>query len=309
MEKNCLAIIIPFFKLTFFRETLESLANQTDKRFKVYIGDDASPENPAELLKDYEGRFEFVYKRFDENLGGISLTKQWERCIEMMEGEEWFMILGDDDYMSKDAIEGFHKTNQSIDSNINVLRFNFFRYNQRTNASSEIYRYDDEETTNFISKRANWLVSSSLSEYIFRKKSYLKYGIRNYPKAFYSDNWMVLRYSDFRKLRNIIFGEIYVRISELSITGNNKNGQELNDAGYLFYTDLLNEYSKHFTKTQNQNFIQFLIDGYLLNITNLDFYSISKILYRNSGLNNLISFYFLLLKTRVYKFSLIFKKQ
>jgi hypothetical protein len=28
------------------------LANQTDKRFKVYIGDDASPENPASLLED-----------------------------------------------------------------------------------------------------------------------------------------------------------------------------------------------------------------------------------------------------------------
>ena len=32
-----LAIVIPYFKLTFFEETLQSLANQTDQRFKVYI--------------------------------------------------------------------------------------------------------------------------------------------------------------------------------------------------------------------------------------------------------------------------------
>ena len=45
-----LAIIIPYYKIVFFEETLKSLSEQTDKRFKVYIGDDASPENPANLI-------------------------------------------------------------------------------------------------------------------------------------------------------------------------------------------------------------------------------------------------------------------
>ena len=34
-----LAIVIPYYKYTFFEETLISLSNQTDKRFKIYIGD------------------------------------------------------------------------------------------------------------------------------------------------------------------------------------------------------------------------------------------------------------------------------
>jgi glycosyltransferase involved in cell wall biosynthesis len=70
-----LAIIIPYYKLTFFEATLQSLAHQIDKRFKVYIGDDASPEDPSELLEKYQGKFDFVYHRFDSNLGGISLTQ------------------------------------------------------------------------------------------------------------------------------------------------------------------------------------------------------------------------------------------
>ena len=41
-----LAIVIPYYKLTFFEATLQSLADQTDKRFMVYIGDDASLESP-----------------------------------------------------------------------------------------------------------------------------------------------------------------------------------------------------------------------------------------------------------------------
>ena len=48
-----LDIIIPYFKGAFFEKTLESLGNQTDKRFKVFIGDDASPENPDVLLQKF----------------------------------------------------------------------------------------------------------------------------------------------------------------------------------------------------------------------------------------------------------------
>ena len=34
-----LAIVIPYYKYSFFEETLISLSNQPDKRFKIYIGD------------------------------------------------------------------------------------------------------------------------------------------------------------------------------------------------------------------------------------------------------------------------------
>jgi glycosyltransferase involved in cell wall biosynthesis len=48
-----LAIVIPYHRLAFFEATLQSLVNQTDQRFHVYIGDDASPENPLPLLEKY----------------------------------------------------------------------------------------------------------------------------------------------------------------------------------------------------------------------------------------------------------------
>ena len=61
-----LAIIIPYYKLTFFRETLDSLAAQTDQRFHVYIGNDASPEDPTNLLEEFEGKFYIVAVINDE---------------------------------------------------------------------------------------------------------------------------------------------------------------------------------------------------------------------------------------------------
>lgn len=69
--KDTLAIIIPAYKPDYLAETLESLTKQTNKDFKVYIGDDASPfylENIIELFID---KLNIVYKKFDNNVGGI----------------------------------------------------------------------------------------------------------------------------------------------------------------------------------------------------------------------------------------------
>ena len=72
-----IAIVIPYYKLTFFESILQSLANQTDKRFNVYIGDDASLDDPSSLLEKYNNQFDFVYHKFEKNIGSISLVNQW----------------------------------------------------------------------------------------------------------------------------------------------------------------------------------------------------------------------------------------
>ena len=88
-----LTIVIPYYKIDFFEETLISIANQTDKRFNVYIGDDTSPDNPSLLLDKFKDSFNFNYKRFDSNLGSISLVKQWHRCIDLVQDEEMLEIV------------------------------------------------------------------------------------------------------------------------------------------------------------------------------------------------------------------------
>src|SRR5665647_1577360 len=92
-----LAIVIPCYHIKFFDKTLESLSNQTDKRFTVYIGDDNSPNNPEELILKFASGLTLKYVKFEENWGSHSLVKQFERCIDLLQDEQWIMILGDDD--------------------------------------------------------------------------------------------------------------------------------------------------------------------------------------------------------------------
>ena len=136
-----IAIIIPFFKINFFEKTLESLAQQTDKRFRVYIGDDASPDSPEKLLEKYQGKFNFTYKKFNDNLGSISLVKQWERCIDMMKDEEWFMILGDDDVLGDNVVEEFYKNLSEIEKKAHVVRFSSVLINEKDEPISQEYHH------------------------------------------------------------------------------------------------------------------------------------------------------------------------
>lgn len=244
-----LAIVIPYYKLTFFEETLQSLADQTDKRFKVYIGDDASPENPSALLDKYKEKFDFIYHRFEENLGGISLTKQWERCIALSANEEWIMILGDDDYLGDTVVEQFYIHLPEFQSRTNVVRFASRTIVQEENYKATIcYHPVWESATDAYLRKFKFLTRSSLSEYVFSKKSYEKYGFYNYPLAWNSDDRAWLDFSDGKPVYSINEAVVCSRLSTINITGKKDNLVLKNESLVQFYQFLIQNKFKHYTK-------------------------------------------------------------
>ena len=190
-----LAIIIPYYKLAFFEATLQSLVAQTCQDFKVYIGDDASPEDPKVLLEQFQGKFDFLYHRFEENLGSTSLTQQWERCIALSDNEPWLMILGDDDVLGENVVEEFYRNLPEIEEiGCNVVRFATQKLNEFGECISEIYLHPKvEKASDFFLRKTR----SSLSEYIFRKVNVVKIGFRDFALGWYSDVMAVLEFSDF----------------------------------------------------------------------------------------------------------------
>lgn len=231
-----LAIVIPYYKLTFFEETLQSLANQTDKRFKVYIGDDASPENPSALLDKYKEKFDFIYHRFEENLGGISLTKQWERCIALSANEEWIMILGDDDYLGDTVVEQFYIHLPEFQSRTNVVRFASRTIVQAENYKATICQHPVwENAMDAYIRKFKMITRSSLSEYVFQKAAYERHGFYNYPLAWNSDDRAWLDFSEDKPIYSINEGLVCVRLSDLNITGKKDNLELKNDSLVAFH--------------------------------------------------------------------------
>ena len=242
-----LAIVIPFFKIDFFDATLKSLADQNNKQFKVYIGDDNSPENAIVLIKKFESQFEFVYQRFDYNLGGTSLVSQWERCIELVQDESWIMILGDDDVLEDNVVEEFYKHCDLFENEINVVRFATVKIDAQNHATSLKYEHPTEErSTDFIFRTSR----SSLSEYVFRKECLLEVGFVDLPLAWFSDILAILEVSEFNTIYTINEAVVRIRVSEYSISGSQKNKQLKTKANFDFYAYLLKKHSECFTEIQ-----------------------------------------------------------
>ncbi|RTY71271.1 MULTISPECIES: glycosyltransferase family A protein [unclassified Flavobacterium] len=248
-----LAIVIPYYKITFFEDTLESLVNQTDKRFNVYIGNDASPEDPEFLLEKYIAKFDFVYHGFENNLGSISLTQHWERCIALSISEEWIMILGDDDVLGVNVVEAFYANLlEIIKKEIHVVRFRTsVKLNDSLSTRYKTVHPKIETISDFYYRKFKGLTRSSLSEYIFEREVYTKNKFKDYPLAWHSDDIAWLDFSENKPIYSISDAEIVIRISDQSISGKTNDKPQKDRARLLFFSELVtNSFDKFSNKTK-----------------------------------------------------------
>lgn len=253
-----LAIIVPYYKISYFEATLKSLHNQADKRFRVYIGDDCSPENPKTLLEKYQKKIDFKYHRFEKNLGGLNLAKHWERCIELTENESWIMILGDDDALSENAVQSFYENLNEIEKHqSNIVRFSTKTIDNIKNRVSQTFTNPKlEKGYQSYYRKFLGLSRSSLSEYIFKKEIYLKYRFKKYPLAWHSDDYAWIEFAENFPIYSINESVVSITVSSQSLTGKTTNLIEKNNAESLFYQDLIATKLKLFKRSERTHLLQ-----------------------------------------------------
>ena len=123
MKQVKLAIIIPTYKEEFLAETLESLTNQTNMDFNVYVGDDCSPFDLGKIVDSFQDKLSVSYTRFSNNLGKTNLIAHWNRCLDLLQEEEYFCLFSDDDVMESRCVEAFY---QSLETS---LLFDVYHFN------------------------------------------------------------------------------------------------------------------------------------------------------------------------------------
>lgn len=268
-----LAIIIPYFKITYFNDTLQSLSNQTNKNFKVYIGDDASPEDPKQLLDKYKTILDYKYQRFRSNLGSISLVQQWERCIALSESEEWLMILGDDDYLDESVVASFYDNYNIFSQSSNLLRYSSKLLNTTTNTISSAYLHpiwEDAKTSYY--RKVNSLTRSSLSEHIFKRDIYNEFGFKNFPLAWNSDDCAWLDFSNNKPIYSINDSIVFVRISDLNISGKTDNLELKQKSQLSFYKYIITKKHNLFSRDE----LLVILRRYEIGKTNIKKLSVSE---------------------------------
>lgn len=198
MEKqNNLAIVIPAYKSTFLVAALDSIAAQTCQDFTLYIGDDCSPHNLVEIVDRYRDKINLVYKRFDTNLGGKDLVAQWERCIDMTQGEDWLWLFSDDDVMEKNCVEEFYKTIKEKPK-AGLIHFNVNRLDNATGKISPLPKFPDFCSSKFyLDEKLKGHLISFVVEFVVRRDVFFDNGrFQNFDMAWGSDFISWVKFSD-----------------------------------------------------------------------------------------------------------------
>lgn len=214
---STLAIIIPAYKETFLDKTLESLSEQTDKNFAVYIGDDKSPYDIKGVVDQYSDKLNITYVRFEENMGGRDLVAQWERCIKLCH-EEWIWLFSDDDYMSPNCVELFKKELKK------EIKYDVYRYNvnviDRNDEVIKVVNYPEIISAQdiYIAKLLGRL-DCYVVEFIFSREVYERQGgFVYFDLAWGSDLATWIKYGKDKGIKTIDGATIFWRSSGENIS-------------------------------------------------------------------------------------------
>ena len=183
-----LAIVIPFYRYDFFDETINSLVNQTNRNFNLYIGDDCSENIISDYIELNSLPVKVHFKRFSENMGLKNLGGHFSRCVDLTKGEEWVMILGDDDILEESCVQDFYAHLNEIENlDINVVQYASVKINQDGNAVSEKFTHYKllNASDDFIEKLKG--KRGSLSEIIFKKSKLKEIDFELLPMAWMLD--------------------------------------------------------------------------------------------------------------------------
>jgi glycosyltransferase involved in cell wall biosynthesis len=219
-----LAIVIPAFKPQFLQQALASVLNQTDQRFRLYVGDDCGPDELASIVKAYGDQSRILYRRFPDNLGRRSLVGHWDRCIHLT-NEPWVWIFSDDDVMERECVAAFYREIDITRAAYDVYRFNTVHIDKEGYLLSISAPHPETETSlEFAYHRLRGVRHCTAQEFLFSRESYKQSGgFLDLPCGWCSDEAGIIRFSRRTGIRTIPGPRIRFRLSGQNITSSNKN--------------------------------------------------------------------------------------
>lgn len=232
-----LAVVIPAYKTKYLDKALASLADQTDKGFTVYVGDDCSKEDISAVCDRFRARLDIVYHRFPDNLGGTDLVGQWNRCCALIAGEEWLWLFSDDDIAEPQCVETFLHTLQKTASYYDVYRFDTVtidRDDAILAVSPESPETEDRYSLAYHLLRGQR--GNSMPDHIFRTQRVKDNGgFINFPFAQASDFASSIRFAHPRGLYTMHGPKVRWRFSGDNISSNAATIRERAIFGHLAF--------------------------------------------------------------------------
>lgn len=239
MEK--LAVIIPAYKHEFFDKALQSLANQTNKSFNIYIGDDCSPFDLKSIVDKHTNQLNISYTRFTNNIGAKNLVHQWNRCVKLTKTERWLWLFSDDDIADANCVEVFFKTVEADNKQFDVYRFD-----------TRVIDKDDRLIGNnpespFVERSFDMALEilkfnrgNSMPDHIFSREVYEQFNGFVYTEYAQGADWATsILFSSIKGICTMNGAKVSWRLSDQNISGqaSKKNEMLRGYLQFLIWTD------------------------------------------------------------------------
>jgi glycosyltransferase involved in cell wall biosynthesis len=263
-----LAIIIPAYKPDFLFKALKSIEIQTDSRFQVYIGDDASPYDLENIIEPFVKKNGWIYKKFENNLGQSNLVGHWNRCVNLS-SEPWLWLFSDDDELEKNCVSSFYKALE-INKNSNVFKFNFSIINQHAEIiGTNKIDFSAIDGFEFGKRRFERTLLNSAVEFIFSRKAFEREeGFINFPSAWCSDDASWIAFSSPEKIAYIAEAKVFWRMSDINISS--QAGSYVNTK-LTAASDFINWFNKRYKARITPSLFGEQIIWFRLQIENLNY--------------------------------------
>ena len=186
------SFVLPAYKATYLRESINSILNQSYTDFELIIVNDASPEDLYSIVNDYhDDRIQYYVN--EKNIGGHDLVAQWNHCITYATGD-YLILASDDDVYHPQYLA---KMDTLVDRypEVNVFRPRVQYINSRGDVLKQDISLD--EYMSLISFSHLWIhrqLLKGIPFYIFNRQALVNMGgFVNYPSAWYSDDATVMQ--------------------------------------------------------------------------------------------------------------------
>lgn len=126
MDKKILTVVVPVYKVeAYINKCLDSLIIPQDRmeRLEVIVVNDGTPDNSAEMAREYEKRFPDVFRIIDKENGGHGSA--WNRGLKEAQGK-YIRFLDSDDWFDSDGFRRLMEKLESIDADIVFSDYNRF---------------------------------------------------------------------------------------------------------------------------------------------------------------------------------------
>lgn len=215
------SILLPAFKGRFLKECLQSVLCQNYKDFELVIVDDASPEDLASIVREFDDP-RIRYYRNEVGCGAEHLVDNWNICLGYARGE-FVLNMGDDDLLEPDCLLLFDRLIASYpDKDVYHIRTSFiddegvpFRLLEERPAEENVYEMIV----------ARWKGRHQMiGDYLYRREPLLTAGgYFDLPYAWGSDDITAFRAAQMNGIANSNTPGFRFRRSRYSISGSVTN--------------------------------------------------------------------------------------